>query len=135
MNGWLIVALVMVGIGIVLVVISAIFTISNINKSSTVMTSSVQRIQKQLEGVQNQSNALKGKVDHLSVDLNDKAMKMQSVVNSVVGLTNSITDLNQNANQKIALISKKVEESEKMQIEIDQWTKTVMTIGEKIRKR
>ena len=135
MNGWLIVALVMVGIGIVLVVISAIFTISNINKSSTVMTSSVQRIQKQLEGVQNQSNALKGKVDHLSEDLNDKAMKMQSVVNSVVGLTNSITDLNQNANQKISFITKKVEESEKMQMEIDQWTKTVMTIGEKIRKR
>lgn len=135
MNVWLIIAVVIISLGILLLVISAILSIPNINKWSTVMMGSVQRIQQQLEGLQKESNTLKGKVELLVEDLNDKSIKVQSAVNAVTNVTTSITEIQQNVSQMTSSISKKVKNDEEMQLETAQWTNIFLNIMEKVRKR
>lgn len=134
MNVWLIIAVVIISLGILLLVISAILSIPNINKWSTVMMGSVQRIQQQLEGLQKESNTLKGKVELLAEDLNDKSIKVQSAVNAVTNVTTSITEIQQNVSQKTSSISKKVENDEEMRAEAAQWSNIFLNIMEKVRK-
>lgn len=134
MNVWLIIAVVIISLGILLLVISAILSIPNINKWSTVMMGSVQRIQQQLEGLQKESNTLKGKVELLAEDLHDKSIKVQSAVNAVTNVTTSITEIQQNVSQKTSSISKKVENDEEMRAEAAQWSNIFLNIMEKVRK-
>ena len=132
MNIWYLIALGILVIGIIVVLVAAISSMVNIKRSMTLMESTAQKLQGQLEGIQNESNTLQLKVDHLSNDMKLKVDDVKTVVTAAKGITTSLEDMNFNVQQVASKITRKVNSDLEVQMKTEQMTNQIMSFVDKV---
>ena len=98
----------------------------------TLMESTAQKLQGQLEGIQNESNTLQLKVDHLSNDMKLKVDDVKTVVTAAKGITTSLEDMNFNVQQVASKITRKVNSDLEVQMKTEQMTNQIMSFVDKV---
>ena len=132
MNIWYIVALSILVVGIIVVLVAVISSIGNIKRSVTLMHNTSEQLQKQVEGIQQESTTLQTKVEHLTNDFKQKADDVKIVVTAAKGITTNLDDMNVNVQQIASKITKKVNNDPEAQAYTEQMTNQIMGFANKI---
>ena len=126
MNIWYISSLIIIGLGIVILVGCILGSIFAIKKIMTVLNVKVQRIQKQMQPIQDQVNSLGMKVDRLSQDVELKRSAIVKVTESLKNLARNINQLTISSHMSTKQLVEKVNNDPQLVAQTEQWTNTAM---------
>lgn len=134
-NIWYVISIGIIVLAVVIVLVAVIGSMGKIMRSTTIMQSTAERLQTQLQGVQNESTTLKGKIDHLSEDFNRKATDVKTVVQATKSISDHVTHMNTNVKQTTSRITKKVNNDPQSKAYTEQMTNQIMGFADKIGAR
>lgn len=126
MNPWLLATVIILIIAVVALVGCIAVVVMPLKKTITIILLHVERIQKQLNGIQTQTTALTLTVDRMKKDIDYKKTSIQTLVQSVKDTGNMLNEVSESTQKATLAIVKNVRNDAQKQAEIEQWTNTAM---------
>ena len=126
MNIWYVSSFIIIGLGIVILVGCFLGSIFAIKKILTLLNGNVQRIQQQVQPVQNHVNSLNTTINRLVLNINQKKSEVVKVTDSGKALVRNIIQLLGSSRLSTKQLVDKVNNDPQMQMQTKQWTNTVM---------
>lgn len=128
MNGWFLLALVMIVVAVLIVIGTIIVILSPVKKTVTILLAHGMNIKKQITDLQTEVVALTGTIDRINQDVQFKKESIQSVVTNVRGIGMTVVDLKDSSRQTTMAVVKKTNQDERKNEQVEQWKNTALRI-------
>ncbi len=89
----------------------------------------------QLEGVTSETTALLKKTNDLAEDIQQKSEKLNTVVDAVKGLGNSVTEINSSVHKVTQSVAVEAERNSDKVAQVIQWSQVAIGIMDKVNER
>ena len=126
MNLWYISALIIIGLGIVILISCFLGSIFAIKKILIVLNSSAQRIQNEIQPIQNQVQILNSKVNRLVADMERKKSDLVNITDGVKHLVRNIDQLTKTSYVSSKKMVDKINNDPKISAETEQLTELAL---------
>lgn len=128
MNGWLLVALIVVIVALVIFLGSLVAIIGPVKKTLTILMVHVKNIQRQVEGVQTEVTTLTATIDRINADVQFKKEAVQSVVISTKAIGTNFVALKDSSEQATLAVVRRTNQDEHKQAEVEAWKNTALSM-------
>ncbi len=135
MESLLYISAVLAASGFLILCISLAVTLNAMKKTLNNLTGTVGALQNQLDGVTRETTDLLHKTNKLAEDIQDKSLKLNSVVDAVKGFGTNVQKLNNSIGKITHSVSRSVENNEEKIAQVIQWSNVAMEIRDKWKAR
>lgn len=129
------IAAIVAAIGFLILCVALAMTLNSLKNTLKEVSGTVSGLESQLQGVTLETTNLLHKTNELAEDIQVKSEKMNTVVDAVKGVGNSVTDLNASIRRITSTVSSQVEDNEEKIAQVVQWSNVVMGIRDKWKER
>lgn len=129
------IAAIVAAIGFLILCVALAMTLNSLKNTLKEVTGTVAGLENQLQGVTLETTNLLHKTNELAEDIQVKSEKLNTVVDAVKGVGNSVTDLNSSIRRVTSEVSTQVEMNQDKIAQVVQWSNVVMGIRDKWKER
>ncbi|HSI66827.1 MAG TPA: DUF948 domain-containing protein [Planococcus sp. (in: firmicutes)] len=129
------IAAIVAAVGFLILCIALAMTFNSLKNTLKEVSGTVSGLENQLQGVTLETTNLLHKTNELAEDIQDKSVKLNSVVDAVRGVGNSVNDLNSSVRRITTTVSTHVEQNEEKIAQVVQWGNVAMGIRDKWKER
>ncbi|CEG23292.1 hypothetical protein BN1080_02243 [Planococcus massiliensis] len=129
------IAAIVAAIGFLILCVALAMTLNSLKNTLKEVTGTVAGLENQLQGVTLETTNLLHKTNELAEDIQVKSEKLNTVVDAVKGVGNSVTDLNSSIRRVTSEVSTQVELNQDKIAQVVQWSNVVMGIRDKWKER
>ena len=129
------IAALLAAIGFLVLCVSVGITLFSFKNTLNSLAGTVAGIEGQMEGITRETTSLLAKTNELAEDIQDKSVKLNSVVDAVIGNGESVNGLNTSVQRITSSISTTVSENEEKIAQVVQWSNVAIEIADKWKQR
>lgn len=129
------IAAIVAAVGFLVLCVALAMTLNSLKNTLKEVSGTVSGLENQLQGVTLETTNLLHKTNELAEDIQVKSEKLNTVVDAVRGVGNSVTDLNSSVRRITSTVSTHVEQNEDKIAQVVQWGNVAMGIRDKWKER